>query len=233
MSKTLSNFAIFIMVYGRPDKMWTLQSLRKAGYTGKVYFVASTDDSRLDGYRLEYGKDLLVFSKDDVASEMDPGDNSGDLRSTMFAANTIFSLAKDVGVEYFMIMCDDYLSFSYKFNTEYKFAQSPIRDLDSVLAAMLEYYKKTSFLTLAMGQGGDYIGGKNNQMGKMVRTRRKAMNSFICSVNRPFKFIGRLNEDVTTYVNLGGRGYIFLTLMQVALDQQPSQKIKGGLTEVS
>ena len=36
---------------------------------------------------------------------------------------------------------------------------------------------------------------------------RKAMNSsFICSVDRLLQFIGRINEDVNTYVLLGSRG---------------------------
>ena len=47
---------------------------------------------------------------------------------------------------------------------------------------------------------------------------RKAMNSFICSVDRPFQFVGRINEDVNTYVLLGSRG-VFLSILQIGLDQ--------------
>lgn len=61
-------------------------------------------------------------------------------------------------------------------------------------------------LTLAIGQGGDYIGGeKATRFNDGIQPMRKAMNSFICSVDRPFQFIGRINEDVNTYV-LRGRG---------------------------
>ena len=42
------NFAIFIMVHGRPDKMWTYKSLRKQGYTGKVFLVADDLDETLE-----------------------------------------------------------------------------------------------------------------------------------------------------------------------------------------
>ena len=41
-----------------------------------------------------------------------------------------------------------------------------------------------------MGQGGDFIGGHQSGLWKK-KLKRKAMNSFICSVNRPFKFIGQ------------------------------------------
>lgn len=64
-------------------------------------------------------------------------------------------------------------------------------------------------LTLAIGQGGDYIGGeKATRFNDGIQPMRKAMNSFICSVDRPFQFIGRINEDVNTYVLLGSRGGI-------------------------
>ena len=32
--KNTTDFAVFIMVHGRPDKMWTRKTLRKQGYTG-------------------------------------------------------------------------------------------------------------------------------------------------------------------------------------------------------
>ena len=57
------------------------------------------------------------------------------------------------------------------------------------------------------------------------------MNTFLCSVDRPFKFLGRLNEDVTTYVYKGNRGDLFLTVTDLAITQLPTQSQKHGLTE--
>lgn len=62
--------------------------------------------------------------------------------------------------------------------------------------------------------------------------KRKAMNSFICSVDRPFKFVGRINEDVNTYTTLGSRGCLLLQVPQVALNQKQTQKNKGGMTDI-
>ena len=58
------------------------------------------------------------------------------------------------------------------------------------------------------------------------------MNSFICSVDRPFKFFGRLNEDVNTYVTLGNRGKLFLTMPQVMLHQKATQQNPGGMSDI-
>lgn len=72
---------------------------------------------------------------------------------------------------------------------------------------LLDYFNSAPMLTLAIGQGGDYIGGeKATRFNDGIQPMRKAMNSFICSVDRPFQFVGRINEDVNTYVLLGSRG---------------------------
>jgi len=162
---------------------------------------------------------------------MDTGDNSGDFRSTLFSANTIFELAKERGIKYFFIMCDDYLRFEHKKNTGYQLKTISIKNLDKVIIGMLEFYKKTTITTLAMAQAGDFIGGKDSQIMKN-QIKRKAMNTFLCSTDRPFKFLGRLNEDVTTYVNLGGKGLLFVTISNISITQNQHQSEKGGLTDV-
>jgi hypothetical protein len=229
-----SDFAIFIMVHGRPDKMWTLETLRRSGYTGKVYFVADNLDETVPDYMEKYGDDLLVFDKNAAAALCDSGDNSGDLRSTLYAANTIPELARGKGVKYFMIVCDDYTGVVYNFNKDYAYHMSPVfvKSLDGVIDAMIDFYSKTNALTLAMAQGGDFIGGRNNSKNSKPTLMRKAMNTFLCSIDRPTKFMGRLNEDVTTYTNLGNKGELFFTFTDVAIKQKRTQSEKRGLTDV-
>lgn len=228
-----NDFAVFVMVHGRPQRMWTLNTLRKHGYTGKVYFVADNLDEKLDEYKKKYGDDLLIFDKEKAALLCDSGDNSKDLRSTLYAANTIPFLSKEMGIKYFMIMCDDYTNFIYNFDKNYIYNKSPvgINNLDGVIDCMIEFYKNTNILTLAMAQGGDFIGGENNGKAKPMLFR-KAMNTFLCSIDRPIQFMGRLNEDVTTYINLGNKGYLFFTFTDVAIKQKATQSQKEGLTEV-
>ena len=229
-----NNFAVFIMVHGRPDKSWTYDSLRKQGYTGKIFLVADDLDETRHEYKKIYGDELLVFNKKEAALKMDAGDNTGDLRSTLFSANTIFELAKENDIKHFFIMCDDYPGFYHNFVTrdnEYKYKKTRIKSLDRVFEKMVEFYEKTNIKTVAMAQGGDFIGGAGNKEAD-IRIKRKAMNSFLCSTERPFKFIGRLNEDVTTYVNLGSKGDLFFTITNVMLTQTEHQQQKSGLTDV-
>ena len=226
------NFAVFIMVHGRPDKMWTYHALRKGGYTGKIFLVADNlDESRFE-YKKIYGDELLIFDKNKAALEMEAGDNTGDLRSTLFSANTIFNLAKEKDIKYFYIMCDDYTSFDFRYTKELKYYTSPIKNLNKVFKIVLDYYKSIDALTIAFAQGGDFIGGGDSSSSQYIGMKRKAMNTFLCSTQRPFKFIGRMNEDITTYVNLGSKGKLFLTILNISITQRTTQQEKGGLTDV-
>jgi hypothetical protein len=225
------DFAVFIMVHGRPEKAWTYTSLKKQGYTGKIFLVADNLDETRNKYKEIYGDKLLIFDKKKAALKMDSGDNSLDFRSTLYSANTIFKLAKENNIKYFFIMCDDYTGFFYCFNNNYEFKRQKIKNLDKVFSGMLKFYKKTTISTIAMAQGGDFLGGNKGGNAK-IKLMRKAMNTFLCSTERPFKFIGRLNEDVTTYVNLGSKGSLFITTTNLMITQKGHQQEKSGLTDV-
>ena len=232
------SFAVFIMVHGRPDKMWTYHALRNGGYTGKIFLIADDlDESRFE-YKKIYGDELLIFDKKKAALEMEAGDNTGELRSTMFATNMTFKLAKEQGVKYFYNMCDDYTKFDNRFDKDLKYyvgkeqGSGIVRNLDRVFETVLKYYKSINALSIAFAQGGDFIGGKDSSFAKSIQLKRKAMNTFLCSTDRPFKFIGRMNEDITTYVNLGSKGGLFLTIPNISITQQPTQQAEGGMTDV-
>ena len=227
----MNDLAVFIMVHGRPDRMWTYKTLREQNYTGKIFLVGDDQDSTIDDYKKIYGKEMIVFNKEKAYLEADCGDITGDLRSTLYAVNTIFKLAKEKNVKYFYIMCDDYTSINYKLLINGKAINTSVDNLDRLFKATIRYYKSINALTIAYAQAGDFIGGIDNGHGCYRFSKRKCMNSFLCSTDRPFKFMGRLNEDVTTYVNLGSKGELFLTLCNVAIIQKQSQSESGGLTD--
>lgn len=225
------DFAVFIMVYGRPDKNWTYETLRRCGYSGKIFLVGDDTDKTIDEYKKIYGSELLIFNKKEISKKYDSGDNSGDLRSTMYAANTIFDLAEQQSIKYFYIMCDDYYEFDYMFKDEIK-GMKLCKNINKIFDLTVNFYKTINSLSIAFAQTGDFIGGIDNGKGVYRFSKRKAMNSFLCSTDRRFDFLGRMNEDVTTYVNLGVKGELFLTIPVFAINQKDTQQIKKGLTEM-
>lgn len=232
------DFAAFILTHGRPAKVVTLTHLRSRGYTGQVFIVIDDQDPTGDEYRERFGDSVLTFSKDEIGATFDKYDMSTDQRGIVWARNACWELARNAGVRYFIQLDDDYTAFQYRRPgikpgaalSGYHGWQ--IKSLDAVLEAMVQFIEDTPAMTLCMSQGGDHMGGAESPNAKQARLRRKAMNSFVCDVQRPFTFVGRINEDVNTYVSLGSTGHLFYSYMPLQLEQIPTQHNQGGMTDL-
>lgn len=220
-----NDFVAFILSHGRADRMTTYDLLRKCGYTGDIRIVVDNEDTTLPQYIDKFGDEVIVFNKPFVANTFDSCDNFDNRKTIVYARNACFDLAKELGYTYFIELDDDYYYFGMRCPDE---SACYIYDLDRVFSILVEYLENTRVTSVAFSQGGDHIGGFDGT----TMVKRKAMNSFICSVNKPFKFLGRINEDVNTYVRLGSLGYIFLTIMSLQLDQKDTQSNAGGMTDV-
>lgn len=227
-----NKFAAFILTHGRAERQYTYKSLLKSGYTGSVYFIIDNTDKELQLYQKKYGDKVIVFDKNEIKKTFDTGDNFQDMRAIIYARNACFEIAEKLGIEYFIQLDDDYTSFVYKFNSEMNYKEMPIKNLDAIFSAMLEYYISIPALSIAFAQNGDFIGGKNSSFSKIIKPKRKCMNTFICSTKRKFTFVGRINEDVNTYVVDGSRGKLFLTIPMVAIIQKQTQSNAGGMTDL-
>lgn len=229
----LDDFVVFILSHGRPDKIDTYQSLMKSGYTGKVYIVIDNEDKTAARYYELYGDKVIMFDKAAIADTFDEGDNFQDRRAVIYARNACFDIANNLGIKYFMELDDDYIDFRYKtdqhFNSIHK---KDIINLDDTINSLLKYYQSITAKSIAIAQGGDFIGGIENGIDKSINQRRKCMNTFICSTERPFKFVGRINEDVNTYTWYQSQGNLFITFPLIAIQQRGTQKNSGGMTEL-
>lgn len=225
------DFVVFILTHGRVDNQYTYRSLCEQGYTGRCVFVLDNEDGQVEEYKRRYGADnCYVFDKLAMSKRIDEVFR-GDRRVIVYARNACFDAARALGYKYFIELDDDYTSFVWRFDAECAYTPK-IKNLDVVFESMLRYYINTPLTSLAMAQGGDFIGGSSNQMLRSIGTKRKAMNSFICSVDRPFEFKGRINEDVNAYTQLTSVGKIFLTIVQCNLQQKITQSNGGGMTDV-
>lgn len=218
-----NNFAVFILTHGRPDNVKTYTTLKKCGYTGPIYFIVDNEDKHINNYQKNYGIDnVKIFDKKLMADEIDEGNNFDNRKVIIHARNASFKIAKEIGVKYFVQMDDDYYYFGYRYETGAKI----IKNLDNVFNIMLDFYKSVDIKSIAFSQGGDHIGGFSG-----IKLKRKCMNSFFCSTDRPFQFIGSINEDVNTYTTLGSRGDVFFTFTNIQLDQKDTQSNNGGMTD--
>jgi hypothetical protein len=233
MNSRKSECVVFILTHGRPDNVVTWKTLQKSGYTGPCYLVIDNEDKHAAEYFEQWGKDaVLQFDKKEMADQVDEGNNFNERRTITHARNACFELARQLGYTYFLELDDDYTSFEFRHidKAENKLLVTKAKDLDAIVDAYLKFLKETPFCSVAFAQGGDFIGGAGNPYAKTRPLMRKCMNSFMCSTERPFQFVGAMNEDVNTYTTLGSRGVLFGTLPFVALVQKRTQSQEGGIT---
>lgn len=175
-----------------------------------------------------------MFDKTEAAKLFDVGDNFTNKNAIVYARNACYGICKKLGYKYFFQFEDDYTDFRYKIDANGKYIhKKDINNLDVILSGLVKYYKSNSNIKcLAFSQGGDFIGGKNGQYAINTTVMRKTMNSLLCSTERPIEWIGRMNDDVNTYVRNGRSGDLFLGTAMVALQQKLTQQNKGGHSDI-
>lgn len=227
------NYAVFILSHGRPDNVITYKTLRNSGYTGKIYLIVDDGDKRLAEYKSTYKDQVIVFSKADYAGKFDIMDNFDGDKVIVFARNACYDIARKLGLDYFFEYEDDYTSFRHRYASNGLLKSASVTNLDSIFCAMIECMDKTKATTIAFAQGGDFIGG----IGALDHNtyKRKAMNSFVFKVSDDPSddpiFIGRMNDDVNTYLTQGKIGKLFMQISSVMLTQKQTQSNAGGNTE--
>ena len=226
----MGKFVVFILTHGRAYNMHTYRALKNSGYTGDIIFVVDNEDSMVKDYQELYGiENVYVFDKLKKSKEVDPMDLSEDRRAILYARCACFDIAEELGYDYFLELDDDYANFRSRVINGDSLDTVYIKDFDSLVNIVLEFLEVSNAHTVALSQIGDFIGGKNSKMCK-DRLSRKAMNAFFCKTSRRFNWFGRMNEDVSTYITLGSRGYLFFTISDVSIDQLATQSLSGGMS---
>ena len=233
-SKTnLKNYAVFILTHKRPDKQHTLRSLEKAGYTGKIYLLCDTEDPTLKAYKRAYGDMVKTFDKKKYVDRFDLMTNDVKFNAVVYARNAVYDVAKKLGLDYIVVMDDDYSVFYLNVDKTGFYKRSKITDMNRVIREHLRYLESANLATLAFAQGGDFVGGWNGTINKNnFRPLRKAMNVFFFKVSRPIQFNGTINEDSVMGVEEAMRGNVVLTNCLVQLEQTTTQQAEGGLTDI-
>lgn len=226
-----ARFCVFILSHGRPDRVLTVQTILRDGYTGEWFIVVDNEDSTREEYIRRFGEErIIIYDKAAIARTFDTADLSTDRRTVVFARNACWQIARERGYEFFLELDDDYKNVQYRAEGNGRLLAFEARNLDGLFAAMVRFLRTSGIASVALAQGGDHI---NGIMGNWkLGYKRKAMNSFFLRAADEWRFVGRLNEDVNAYTALAHRGLVFLTPLQTMVVQQQTQSNAGGMTDV-
>ena len=228
-----NDFAVIIPTHGRHDRVFTIDSLRKSGYTGNFYLLCDDEDKQLDKYKTKYGDKVMVFSKDDYKGKFDKMDNFGNKACVVYARNAMWDIAKKIGLKYFAVADDDYTAFEYRITSEGGYYSKRIKNINDVFNSYTDFLITSKVDTVCFAQGGDFIGGKdNNKVANGFKVSRKMMNLYFFDVDKPIEFKGTINEDLTSSVTEGRTGRVILTSLMNSITQKETQAQAGGLTEI-
>lgn len=227
-----NDFAILIISHGRPDKMKVLHALKKVNYTGKYYIIIDDEDDTAEEYYRLYGDKVIMFKKSELDGTFDIMDNFDGRSVPVFARNVLYKIAKDLGLKYFLELEDDTKDFVYRFvSKDLKLSSRKVLDFDSICNAMVTFLEESNADVVAFIQGGDLLGGWDRNLWKS-KVVRKAMQTFFFKVDNPIYFEGRFNDDVNMYLQQGKIGKLVMSIRDICLITEETQKVGGGITEM-
>lgn len=235
MKQQHEKFVTFILTHGRADNVRTYPMLRRLGYTGKVIVLIDDEDSQRKQYEARFAgepnTEVRVFNKAAIAETFDPADQGTDRRSVVYARNACINIAREDGYDYLLQLDDDYGYVAHRWaEPDGSAPQHLCWDLDETFDRTLDFLDDTGAAVVAYSQGGDHFGGLKGIIKEHLR--RKAMNALFMRADTDLRFVGRINEDVNTYVTAGSRGVLFLTVMRLQIQHGMTQQAAGGMTDL-
>lgn len=223
---------VLVLSYRRPRGVRTLGFLRRYGYTGDWRIVCSDDDPTLGEYYSVHSRGRVIpFRRATIECDycdLLPFDDER-YRSVLPARVVAWDVADALGWKRFALFDDDYdsIQLSSSFSSRrYSLHRIPyfLDRLSELFWRWLE--SMPSFvLGLSMGQTGD-------RSYHRLAFKRKAMQSFYLLSSRRFDWVGRCNEDVSTFFLEQFRGGIFLQANWLLMHQGRTAQRPGGSTDL-
>jgi hypothetical protein len=231
--KLNKKYAVFILSHGRPDNIITYKTLRREGYTGDIYIICDDEDKTISKYKDAYGNKVIVFSKSKYEGKFDKMDNFDGNKVVVYARNACYDIARSLVLDYFFEFEDDYTQFQFRKIDGDSLRGFSVKQMDLVLNYMIDCLNNTKACSIAFAQGGEMMGGVRSLHNENYK--RKAMNTFVFKVNKSHEddliFIGRMNDDVNTYLSQGKIGKLFFQITDINMVQLQTQSNSGGNTE--
>ena len=204
-------FSIFITSHNSPHKCMSYNSLRTAGYTGDIRLVIDDEDPKFDEYTY-LGYNLVVFHKQDYVDSLDIGmsKENPQLAAVLYARAAVEDYARQIGLEYFIVMDDDIYGFRYRIPQGDKLCSRPVENFDALIDNYIQFMKVSNSLCLSFAHDGSFIGGVSSI--EKILERRSCHTIFLRDVSKVFEWKFAVNEDYVSSLLYANIGKLMLTL---------------------
>lgn len=229
----MSRFAVFICTHGRPDRQYTLQTLRKSGYTGKVYLVLDDEDETEQEYRNLYPEDdILMFDKQSFIETSDTGTIENQRKCILYAKNACEEFAKHLELPAFVIADDDILKLRYRYIEDKKLKTADITtDLDSVIDVYVDIMLTCDMAATGFGFAQFYFTGVNSFSPDNIQKYRVPYNFVFRNSKFEVDWKSWFGEDIVTAVYWGRVGQLWTAIPHVQQEIVALASADGGMKD--
>lgn len=226
-----SNFAVFITTHGRPQCL-TYHTLKDANYTGQMFCVVDTTDSKIGEYKENFGDtNVLVFDKMKYIDKVDKLTNEQILSTVLYARLACYDFARMNNIEYFMIVDDDITLFKFRMLLDDKLRSIQVTDFDRTINTILDYFSSAPISVLGIADSGIYFGGKNGVYAKKVRHMFSVC--YLCKTADEIEFKSVCFEDMYASISNNRAGKVCFEILDMCQVSEPMGlcTTEGGTTE--
>lgn len=227
----MDNFAVFITTHGRPQCL-TYHTLRNAGYTGQMFCVVDTTDSKIGEYKENFGDtNVLIFDKMNYVDEVDKITNERILSTVLYARVACYEFARRMSIDNFIIADDDITLFKHRVVINDKLKSIPVTNFNAVLDAILEYFTTSNISVLGIADAGIYFGGKDGVYKNRVRHMFSVC--YFCKTQDEIEFKSVCFEDMYASIMTNRNGNISFEVLDLCQVSEPMGlgTTEGGTTE--
>lgn len=227
---TKTDFVVFILSNGRPDRQLTLETLQESGYTGDWFILCDNLDPTLKTYRHKYGEKVLVFDKEAYVEQVDTMTNQIELGTVLYARQASIDLARQKGYRYFMQIDDDMTAFSIRYEDDKKLKGFKIDNFDKLVELFVEFMRGADIAVTGFGNSGGYIGGLNGKFAKGYT--RSVAGVYIIDSAKDIEFKGIINEDYNLSAEYSKVGVLIFEILAIAFTTAQRGTNAGGLQDL-
>ena len=222
-----NKFAVFILTHGRPHNQVTLETLRRLGYTGKVYLVVDNQDETLTEYANIY-EDVICFNKEIFINDTETGLSLPEPKFAVFARNAIEDIALYDGYDAFMMLDDDITNIRVRFPDGNRLKSYSLKScFNEVIDLCVEYVINQQIACMGLGFCNLYIGGIENFEKENPRQRLCA-EAFIRNTKYTVKWRLNMVEDLITSIDGAVNNQVWFQFLPLQVDIRMSEGVVDG-----
>lgn len=223
---------VLIKSHGRPDKQLTYNTLREAGFTGKIIFVLDDEDNTSFRYfeivKADSNSDMIVFNKENLVQTIDSGTNTPKRNVNLYAWCACEEIMRKFYSNDFFIMADDDITrFRYRYLEDGHLKSIPItQNLDRIFEHVQNYMECSNIAAASTGIPQMYF---SKELDENLWKYRVVYQFVFRNPKFDMNWVSEYEEDIISSINMSKDGKYVTCLPMIQHDAVALGKSDGGM----